>query len=305
MKKVQTHKLIAMICAAAFLIQGSMDAYASTRPGHLMATADIGGTVDVTGRDMTVNAGKNRDLFSKMKNLMPGAQVSNTVKITNNSSDAVTFYLKAYSDYVSDGDGAVRADGASAESVMVDGKEFKDQLLGEIDMTIQMGDAILYQGPAAGEGELVTGDYGISLGSVAAKSAETLTVQITLPGESMTNEYASSFGAIDWIFIAEGTSTGGTSGGSEGGSGGNTGGGPGGPGTVIETIEDTEVPLAGMFPGGDDVLILIEDEGVPLANLAKTGGAMLYLQQVSIILVLLIIGLVLVDRKRRHRTKRA
>lgn len=30
MKKVQTHKLIAMICAAAFLVQGSMDAYASS-----------------------------------------------------------------------------------------------------------------------------------------------------------------------------------------------------------------------------------------------------------------------------------
>ena len=49
--------------------------------------------------------------------------------------------------------------------------------------------------------------------------------------------------------------------------------------------------------------ILIEDGEVPLAALAKTGGAVLYLKQVSMILVLLVAGLAAVGYARKRSNK--
>lgn len=294
MRKNWIYRSVTAFCIAGFLASGSITAYATS--------GEVSGSVDMTGRDLTVNAGKDRDLFSSMKNLVPGDQVSNKVKITNNSSRAVTFYLKAYSDYVAEGDGAVRADGKSPETVTAEGKTFHEELLDMIHMEIFSGDELVYEGTAAGEGSLVTDDYGISLGSVPAGSEKALKVEITLPGAEMDNEFASTFAAIDWQFIAEGTSGGG---GDNPGNNPGTGDGPG-PGTIIETIVDQDVPLAGFIPGLDEnVNILIEDEGVPLAGLAKTGGAVLYLKQVSIILVLLFIGLFLVNRQRKRALKKS
>ena len=189
MKRVPLKKSIAAICLTAFLASaGMMEAYAGTGLGAAAAgrgiryTADLSGTVDLEGRDLTINAGKNRDLFSNMKNLMPGATVSNTVKINNNSSNAVTFYLKAYSDYKAGGTGAVRTDGGSTETVTAAEKVFKEDLLDRIRMSIWSDSELIYQGTAAGEGSLTEDSYGISLGSVGAGSNKTLKVEITLPG---------------------------------------------------------------------------------------------------------------------------
>ena len=80
----------------------------------------------------TVSA-QDKDLFTNMKNLVPGDVVENTVDITNNSSQSLTFYVKAYPDFTASGEGA-RRDGGPL--VTEEGKEFQSDLLDIMKMNI-------------------------------------------------------------------------------------------------------------------------------------------------------------------------
>lgn len=300
MRKKIIKGITTCFCVAAILVMNCVEVFAATNPFAVASGVNFNGQ-----HDFKINAGKDNDLFSNMKNLMPGDEVSNTISIHNNGNKSISFYLKAKCDYDGSGDSAVNGDG---NSVTVDGKVFHKDLLDMIDMTISADDVVLFRGSASGkapdgqDSELVTASYGIKIGDVAAKASKQLTVTIKLPGAEMTNEYMNAFGAVDWMFIAEGTdsSGGGSDGGDSGGgdSGGNT---PGG-GTVIETIPEGPVPLSTLMPGDDpgDVNIYIDDSPIPLAGLAKTGGSVLYVKEIGILLISLLLGLAAVDRIRKR-----
>lgn len=287
MKKKLIKQVVAAFCVAAVLAANSINAFAAT----VLPAASVDFNSD---RSFKINAGQYGDLFSNMKNLMPGSKASNTVIIRNNSSKSYSFYLKADSNFTRQGDDAVK----EGKVVSEEGKVFDEDLLDIIDMTLTLDGKIIYQGKAAGEGDLVNADYGIPLGEIKAHSSTNLEVSINLPGAEMGNEYSGVFGAVDWKFIVEGDNSGG-GGGDPDTPGGNTGGDPSpGPGVDEVTIIDSDVPLAVARPGTGDVGILIEDEGVPLAGLAKTGGPITYLGQVSVLLLVLIAGLIIIDRKK-------
>lgn len=302
MKKKMFSRVMAGICMTALLLSNSIEAFAA--PAFINPTADVS-----VGSDRTLNitAGKDRDLFSNMKGLMPGDVRSNSVSINNNSSQALVFYLKAYPNYE-----AVNGDTHSAvrdgNKVTVDNKEFNDELLALIGMKITLDGKLIFDGKADGSPDLTEGAYGISLGEIPAKASKNLVVEITLPGPEMNNQFMDAFTAVDWVFIAEGKDSGGgnNNGDDDNGSGGG-GNRPGGdtdngPGVQVVTIDDGDVPLGTM--GDSDVNIEIVDGQVPLASLAKTGGSLFHFGSLGLGLVVLLGAFAVVERKKKsYRSK--
>lgn len=232
-------------------------------------TVEVSGSGRASSTTKVVVGYQDKDLFSNMKDLMPGDTVSNEIAVSNQSSRSVAIYLKAYSQFSSE-DGVTAHRDASMASA--EGKTFRGDILDQITMTLKMGDEILYQGSADGENPaegyeaMTAGDYGISLGRFAAGSQAVMTVEITLPGQEFDNSYASKFDAVDWVFCVEGStpSSGGGGGSSGGGGGGNPNVGPG-----VTPIEDSEVPLG----PGDSTNVVIADPETPLASIPKMGDA--------------------------------
>lgn len=220
---------------------------------------------------------QDKDLFSNMKELMPGDTISNQVTVANTSSRSVTVYLKAYPEFIGSADGLeatrVRTESNGALSTAsADGKTFRSDILDQISMTLKLGDEILYQGsadgvnPDEGYAAMVDGDYGISLGSFAANTQETMTIELTLPGPAFDNSFESKFDAVDWVFCVEGTTPSSHHGGGGGGGGGsNTGNGrynPSGTDTT-SSLED--------ITGEDGTNIVVTDPGASLASIPKLG----------------------------------
>lgn len=309
MKIKQIRRAAAGFCTAAMLALNSVQSFAAAP--LMMRAPDIHYNHRAEG-GFTVSA-QDKDLFTNLKNLVPGDIVENTVDITNNSSQSLTFYVKAYPDFTASGEGARRDGGAL---VTEEGKEFQSDLLDIMKMNITREDGTYLYGdenfsqPASGKGtEFEESEYGIIIGSIPAHSSETLTVTVKLPGAEMTNHYAGKFDAVDWVFYVEGTNSGGGGGshGGGGGGGGSHGGGgrtPTGPGMI--TITDEEVPLA---PGlGDgDVNITIEDGAVPLGALPQTGDETSILPAVAVLgvsgIILLYLGSSLRKKKETSEEK--
>lgn len=271
MKIKQIRRAAAGFCTAAILALNSVQSFAAAP--LMMRAPEVNYNHRAEG-GFTVSA-QDKDLFTNLKNLVPGDVVENTVDITNNSSQSLTFYVRAYPDFTASGEGA-RRDGGTL--VTAEGKEFRSDLLDIMKMNITREDGTYLYGdenfsqPASGKGtEFEESEYGIVIGSIPAHSSETLTVTVKLPGAEMGNDYADKFDAVDWVFYVEGTDSSG-GGGSHGGGGGSHGGGggstPTGPGMI--TIEDGDIPLAPGL-GGGDVNITIEDGAVPLGALPQTG----------------------------------
>lgn len=267
MKIKKIKGLVAGFCTIAAMTVGSTTSLAAD-------TVDVTGSGRYADSTQVVVGYQDKDLFSNMKDLMPGDTVSSGVTVANKSGRAVTIYLKAYSDFESsDGVTAVRGDSkASAE-----GKTFRDDLLDQIAMTVKLGDDILYKGsadggnPDEGYAAMTDGDYGISMGSFSAGEQQTLTVELTLPGPDFDNSFASRFDAVDWVFRVEGTTP------SSGGGGGG-GGGPDNTGnhsykTSPTIIEDTDVPLSQWTGDPSGTNVVITDSDIPLAAIPKMGDA--------------------------------
>lgn len=294
MKIKQIRRAAAGFCTAAILALNSVQSFAAAP--LMMRAPEVNYNHRAEG-GFTVSA-QDKDLFTNLKNLVPGDVVKNTVDITNNSSQSLTFYVKAYPDFTSSGEGARRDGGAL---VTEEGKEFQSDLLDIMRMNITKEDGTYLYGdkdfsqPASGKGtEFEESEYGIVIGSIPARSSETLTVTIKLPGAELGNDYADKFDAVDWVFYVEGTDSSGGGGGHGGGGshGGGGGGTPTGPGMI--TITDDEVPLASGVPGNGDVNITIEDGAVPLAALPQTGDETLILPAVVVLgvsgIILLYLG---------------
>lgn len=294
MKIKRIRRAAAGFCTAAMLALNSVQSFAAAP--LMMRAPEVNYNHRAEG-GFTVSA-QDKDLFTNLKNLVPGDVVENTVDITNNSGQSLTFYVKAYPDFTASGEGARRDGGAL---VTEEGKEFQSDLLDIMKMNITKEDGTYLYGdrdfsqPASGKGtEFEESEYGIVIGSIPAYSSETLTVTVKFPGAELGNDYADKFDAVDWVFYVEGTDS----------SGGGGGGTPTGPGMI--TITDDEVPLA---PGlGDgDVNITIEDGAVPLGALPQTGDETPILPVVAVLgvsgIILLYLGSSLRKKKEASEEK--
>lgn len=256
MKRTTIKRIMAGFWALAVAVMSSMTALAAD-------TVDVNGSGRYADSTSVAVGYSDKDLFSNMKNLMPGDTIENQITVSNKSSRSVTIYLKAYSGFTSE-DGITAVRGTS--TAQAEGKTFRDDLLDQIKMTLKLGDTILYEGSADGESPeagyeaMTDGDYGISLGSFAAGQQSALTVQLTLPGPVFDNSFADRFDAVDWVFCVEGTTP--SSGGGGGGTTGNR---------AVSTIEDSDVPLAPWTGETGDTNIVITEPGVPLATIPKLG----------------------------------
>lgn len=299
-KKIR--RAAAGICTAAMMALNSVQSFAAAP--LVMRALEVDYNHRAEG-GFTVSA-QDKDLFTNMKNLVPGDVVENTVDITNNSGQSLTFYVKAYPDFTASGEGARRDGGAL---VTEEGKEFQSDLLDIMKMNITKEDGTYLYGdrdfsqPASGKGtEFEESEYGIVIGSIPAYSSETLTVTVKFPGAELGNDYADKFDAVDWVFYVEGTDSHGGGGGSGGGGGGGT---PTGPGMII--ITDDEVPLASGVPGDGDVNITIEDGAVPLGALPQTGDETPILPVVAVLgvsgIILLYLGSSLRNKKEASEDK--
>lgn len=290
MKRMKLKRLMAGLWTAAFVVMSGMTALAAD-------TVDVKGSGSYASDTDVVVGYQDKDLFSNMKDLMPGDTLTNTVAMANQSSREITLYMKAFSEFTSeDGKTAVR----DKSTASADGKTFRDDILNQIDMTLTLGSKVIYKGsadgntPDSGYQALTAGDYGISLGAFAAGQKETLTIELHLPGPEFDNSFVNSFDAVDWVFYAEGTTP------SSNNGGGSHGGGGGG-GSSVTRITDSEVPL-GPWTGDGDSNILITDPDVPLASLPKLGDTGITGYVFGIMLALLIACSALYMRKRYSRS---
>lgn len=102
MKRNLLKRIMAGFWAAAFVGMSSMTALAAD-------SVDVNGSGRYAGDTDVVVGYQDKDLFTNMKELMPGDTIDNQVALSNKSSRAVTIYLKAYADFTSaDGTTAVR-----------------------------------------------------------------------------------------------------------------------------------------------------------------------------------------------------
>lgn len=248
MRFIVPRNFIKSIVITAAIMLGSTTAYA----GQLPSPAPSAGAELTNNRTWNFTVGKNRDLFSNMKGLMPGDTIENKVAITNNSSQAVTFYFR-----VQPGD-IIEIEAGSEDAAAIEGKTYQSDLLDTIAMDIWREDTLVYRGNASGRQEAGESSSVISLGQVESHGTLSLSIEIKLPGEGMDNKYAASFSKIDWQFIAEGTDggsmdNGGGNSGTNGGPGGGNSGDNGGPG-VDSGFQET--------PDGNGVLDIQQPDGV-------------------------------------------
>lgn len=281
-------KIIAGFWALAVVVMSCMTAFAAD-------TVDVNGSGRYADSTSVAIGYSDKDLFSNMKELMPGDTVENRVVLSNKSSRSVNIYLKAYSEFVSeDGITAVR----DTSEASADGKTFRGDILDQISMTLKLGDRILYAGsadgktPDAGYTAMTSGDYGINLGSFGPGQQSDLMVQLTLPGPVFDNSFEERFDAVDWVFCVEGTTP------SGGGGGGSSGGGGGHRATIIT---DSDVPLGPWTGNQEDMNVVITDPDVPLANIPKLGDTGTSGYIFGILLTLLIACSAVYARKRLSR----
>lgn len=288
MKMKHLKRMMAGVWAAVFVAMSGMTALAAND------TVDVIGSGRYASDTEAVIGYQDKDLFSNMKELMPGDTVSNTVVLSNKSRRGVSIYVKAYSGFTSqDGITAVRGDSV----VTAEGKTFRGDILDQITMTLTLGDTVIYRGSADGESpeegfqSMAAGDYGINLGHFASGSTQNLKIELTLPGPTFDNSFANTFDAVDWVFCVEGTTPG-----SSGGGGG------GGNGSTITPITDSEIPLGPWTGDGGDSNIVITDPDVPLGMLPKMGDSGIHGYVFGILLALVAASGSLYLKKRLNRS---
>ncbi len=153
----------------------------------------------------------DRDLFTEMKELMPGDKVTSYVQIKNISgSQIANFYLYAESSDLS-------------KIAIPETKTYKEDLLKKVKLTVTQDsdNTIIYQGPASGnpadaaEGQQVIGSlvkispdqqYALKIATLAPNTYTTLNITIEVPGLELDNSYQDTFSAVDWIFLCDNVS---------------------------------------------------------------------------------------------------
>ncbi len=120
------------------------------------------------------------DLFDNFKNVMPGDQLTEIIRVKNAATDCD--YIKLY----------MRAVAHDENAAMQD-------FLAQLTMRIYNGSKLIYESSPDQTGALANN---VLLGILNSGEELTLTVELDVPIE-MGNEYADSIGEVYWVFLAE------------------------------------------------------------------------------------------------------
>ena len=254
-------------------------------------------SVEFTDRYKKIEIKDDNDLFSNMKELLPGGNAVSSIKLKNSSAAPVSFYLYAV---------------VNKDSAVVQDKVYAENLIKIIELTLRKnGTELVYQGPASGnpadakQGQTVYKSmvldssntiYGINLGSVKPGEVMELSAEINVPGNEVGNDYQNTYALVDWKFCCEGID-------------------PIPSSTVIPVVtpvvvSQPDVPYNDpiITPGPTatpPVTIEVPDDPTPEGDpLPKTGSFALYINQIGALLFVLIVGLVILEKARKSNVNK-
>ncbi|MBQ2672488.1 hypothetical protein IJG01_00735 [Candidatus Saccharibacteria bacterium] len=135
------------------------------------------------------------DLFSNLKNVMPGDVLSEQITVTNFASeyDYVKIYLKT--EPHNETNNPLETDIKETETVasMAD-------FLAQLNMKVLQGDRVVFDNSL---GQIEGQEKTILLGQFAKGESTGLDLTLSVPME-LGNEYMHRGGEVDWVFVAEG-----------------------------------------------------------------------------------------------------
>lgn len=135
------------------------------------------------------------DLFTGLKNAMPGDQLTENIQIKNDAKDCD--YIKVYLRAVphDEENNPPVYEGTQQETVAS-----MQQFLSQLTLRVYNGSELIYENSADQLGTLENNVY---LGDLANGQTLNVKVELSVPTD-LGNEYANRAGEVDWMFLAEG-----------------------------------------------------------------------------------------------------
>jgi len=133
------------------------------------------------------------DLFEDMKNVMPGDEISQEIRIINNSDGKIAVWLTAIPHPYEDK--AHREEGFSEIPAIYESIDSMHEFLSQLHMTVEKADGTVIFAASPDKTDGLT--EAVKIGEFHGST--TLTVTLTMPKE-LDNDYAKRYGEVDWLF---------------------------------------------------------------------------------------------------------
>ena len=133
------------------------------------------------------------DLFEDMKNVMPGDEISQDIRIINNSDGKIAVWLTAIPHPYEDK--AHSEEGFSEIPAIYESIDSMHEFLSQLHMTVEKADGTVIFNASPDKTDGLT--EAVKIGEFHGST--TLTVTLTMPKE-LNNDYANRYGEVDWLF---------------------------------------------------------------------------------------------------------